>query len=219
MRLTSLMCAAAMTGCALASQDVRAQSVIGQATQSAPLVTGALGARRATISAGSNVHQNEMIQTSADGRTLLQFADSTHLSVGPSASVKLDRFVYNTDATARQAVLNMTQGAFRFATGVSNPRAFRLETPHAVIGIRGTIVEFDVTRSVSNIRLLQGAITVCPRVRRTACAELVTPGQSVSATADGRLILAGGFRGPDVTREGGEGAPGGGGDGGGGRNR
>lgn len=219
-RIRACATAAAAFFAAIAiSPAAQSQSAIGQAVQSAPLVTGALGARRAAISTGSAVHQNETIQTSVEGRTLLQFQDSTHLSVGPSASVKLDRFVYNSDATARQAVMNMTRGAFRFATGASDPGAFRLQTPHATIGIRGTILEINVRASASQITLQQGSIIVCARNGRRGCATLTSSGQSITVGADGTLALNGdAFRGPDLLRQGLSGGDGGrGGDSG--RNR
>ncbi|WP_342362310.1 FecR family protein [Terrarubrum flagellatum] len=209
---------------AAGGERVAAQVVIGEAAQAAPNVTGTLGARRAVISSGDSVHQNELVQTTAAGGAMLSFEDSTRLSVGPSSSVRLDKFVYNPDATARQAVVNMTRGVFRFATGVSNPRAFTLQTPQAVIGIRGTIVEFEVSSSVSRITLQRGAITVCARVGRRTCLDAGAPGQVIVVTSLGEITLAGGFNGRDLTGGGdtggiGDGGGRGGGDSGGRNNR
>ncbi len=192
----------------IAATSAHAQTPIGQASRSDPNVTGVLGARRVTIVTGTSVHQNETVQTSADGRTTLEFRDATNLYVGSNASVKLDRYVFNPDSSARNAVINMTKGSFRFVTGASNPGAFTLQTPHATIGIRGTIVEIDVGAARTRITLLQGLVNVCPRGGGRRACEVITPGQSLSVS---RLGL-------DRPQDGGPGRsgpdPGGGGSGG-----
>jgi hypothetical protein len=190
---------ALLAGALLCAQAAQAQSVIGQATQAAPEVIGALGARRVTIASGSAVHQNETIQTSAEGSTVLRFRDSTNLAVGAGASVRLDRYVYNADSSVRQAVVNMTQGAFRWTTGASDPSAFRLQTPHAVIGIRGTVLDVDVDRTRTRIALREGAINVCPRRAPRNCADL-RPGQSIIVLADGSLLEPDALRRPEPAR-------------------
>ncbi len=189
LRLSSVFAAAAIAAPMLAAPAL-AQTAIGLAERSEPNVTGILGARRASIVQGASVHQNEVIQTNAGGSTMLQFKDSTILAIGPNASVKLDRFVYNPDATARQAVISLTRGSFRWVTGASNPNAFRITTPHATIGIRGTIVEFGVTAAITSINLIQGAINVCSRLRNEcfdmaegATATVGAAGVSVTAAA------------------------------------
>ena len=96
---------------------------------------------------------------------------------------KLDRYVYNRDGSARGAVVSMTRGAFRFATGQSDPKAFKLQTPQAIIGIRGTVLDIDIERGVTHVTLQQGVIDVCPRSSRRNCAVLTQPGQTVSVTS------------------------------------
>jgi hypothetical protein len=193
-----------------------AQAPIGQASRSDPNVTGVLGPRRTTIVTGTSVHQNETVQTSADGRTTLEFRDSTNLFVGSNASVKLDRYVFNPDSSARAAVINMTKGTFRFVTGASNPGAFTLQTPHATIGIRGTIVEIDVESARTRITLLQGLVNVCPRAGGRRTCEVMTPGQSLTVSRLGLDRVPDGGPNPGRTGPDPGGGSGGANDGGGG---
>ncbi|MGL4325556.1 MAG: CAP domain-containing protein [Beijerinckiaceae bacterium] len=156
-----------------------AQAVIGDASRAVNAVTGAIGARRAAIVTGSNVHQNETVSTGPAAEADLLFLDKTALHVASASSVKLDRYVYNSDGSARGAVMSMARGAFRFTTGQSSPAAFRLQTPHALIGIRGTVLEIDVGRGVTQVTLTQGAADICLRSNPRSCATLDRPGQAV----------------------------------------
>ncbi|WP_342362026.1 FecR family protein [Terrarubrum flagellatum] len=188
MRVIQAACGLAMTiAIGAITTSASAQSVIGLAERSVPNVTGTLGARRVTIAQGGEVHQNEVIQTSENGRALLQFKDSTILDVSANSSVKLDRYVFNADASAKQAVVTLTRGTFRWVTGASNPAAFKIQTPHATIGIRGTIVEFEVVASATNIQVLQGEIYVCRRANALDCATI---GDGGSATVGNAGISA-----------------------------
>ena len=49
------------------------------------------GAQR-VLTVGAGVAQNEMIQTDESGNAQLKFVDETLLVIGPSSSIKLDRY-------------------------------------------------------------------------------------------------------------------------------
>ena len=161
------------------SHPAYSQAVIGDASRAINAVTGAIGARRAAIVTGSNVHQNETVSTGPAAEADLLFLDKTTLHVASASSVKLDRYVYNSDGSARGAIVSMARGAFRFTTGQSSPSAFRLQTPHALIGIRGTVLDIDVGRGVTQVTLTQGAADTCLRSNPRSCATLDRPGQTV----------------------------------------
>lgn len=166
----------------LLASAAQAQTVIGDAARIVNDVTGTLGGRRSAIVSGAAVHQNEIVSTGRSASADLRFLDNTSLSVSPGSSVKLDRYVYHADGSARGAVVSMTRGAFRFTTGQSDPSAFRLQTPQAIIGIRGTVLEIDIERGVTHVTLLQGAIDVCARGNPRSCGTLTRPGSSISVT-------------------------------------
>ena len=98
------------------------------------------GASRA-LAAGSQVFQDETIRTGVQSMAQLLFLDETSLSIGPLSDVTLDRFVYNPATGAGDVVLSTTKGAFRFITGSQDPTNYKLNTPFASIGVRGTIVD------------------------------------------------------------------------------
>ncbi|MGL4811228.1 MAG: CAP domain-containing protein [Beijerinckiaceae bacterium] len=174
-------------GCAslawLVAPAALAQSAIGDAARAVNDVTGVMGARRSAIVTGSAVHQNEVVSTGPSATADLRFRDNTALHVASGSTVKLDRYVYNSDGSARGAVVSMTKGVFRFTTGQSNPGAFRLQTPQALIGIRGTVFEVQISGGVTQVTLSQGIVDVCLRSNPRTCTSLTTPGATVRVTS------------------------------------
>lgn len=104
-------------------------------------VRGTVSGRTQVLRVGTTVFQNEVVSTGADSSTQLLFRDETSLTVGASSSIRLDRFVYNPNTKNADVVVSITKGAFRFVTGSGDPRGYRINTPVASIGIRGTIIE------------------------------------------------------------------------------
>ena len=175
-----------------------AQRSIGSAVTIEREVSGAIGGRTRSLNAGDGVVSNENIRTANASAAQLQFLDQTKLSIGPSASVVLDRFVYNPDGTARESVLRVTTGAARWVGGRSRPQAHEVRTPHAVIGVRGTIFDLLVEASRTIVTLREGVIVVCPIGAPQRCVTLDTPGQTVTVT---RSAVEGPSRaGPSETR-------------------
>ena len=110
-----------------------AQSRIGSANSVKPEASGTIAG---TLSAGSGVHSNETIKTGSAGQAGLGFVDKTNLHVGPSSSVRLDKFVYDPNKGTSSVVIDATKGAFRFSTGGKGGDA-KIKTPHGTLGIRG----------------------------------------------------------------------------------
>jgi ferric-dicitrate binding protein FerR (iron transport regulator) len=158
-----------------------AQQRIGSAVIAHNQVDELAGASAARISVGDNVFSNETVRTAADSNGKFVFSDDTNLAMGPQSTVKLDRFVFSGEATYSKAALNLSEGAFRFITGISQKRAYDITTPTAVIGVRGTIVDIKVTKGLTTVALLEGRALVCPRGDQHDCTTL-KPGQTAAVT-------------------------------------
>ena len=111
-----------------------AQSRIGSTKSVKPDATGSVAG---TLSAGSGVHANETVKTGSAGQAGLGFVDNTNLQVGPSSSVRLDKFVYDPNKGTKSIVIDATKGAFRFSTGAQGKGDVQVKTPHGTLGIRG----------------------------------------------------------------------------------
>jgi trimeric autotransporter adhesin len=111
-----------------------AQQRIGSANTVKPEASGTVAG---TLSAGSSVHSNETIKTGGSGQAGLGFIDKSNLQVGPSSSVRLDKFVYDPNKGTGTVIIDATKGAFRFSTGAQGKGNVQVKTPHGTLGIRG----------------------------------------------------------------------------------
>jgi hypothetical protein len=139
---------------------------------------------------GARVLHNERIQTSASGTVQLLFIDKTTLSVGPSSTLVIDKFVYDPATGTGQMVTTLTKGALRFVGGqLSHQGAATVNTPVATIGIRGgtaTIAHGQGgTRMINHFGRLSSA-NGCGTavVRRTGFAITVADWNSCPAEPD-----------------------------------
>ena len=97
----------------------------------------ASGSVAGTLSAGSGVHANETIKTGSAGQAGLGFVDKTSLHVGPSSTVRLDKFVHDPNKGTASVVIDATKGAFRFSTGAQDKGDYKVKTPYGTLGVRG----------------------------------------------------------------------------------
>jgi hypothetical protein len=70
-------------------------------------------ATTAQINVGDGVLRDETVRTGLESATRLVMADSTNVSLGPNATLKLDRSVFNDDHSYREIAIRMVSGAFR----------------------------------------------------------------------------------------------------------
>ena len=97
------------------------------------------GATR-VIEIGTQVVENEKIQTTATGSVQVLFIDKTTLNVGPNSTLVIDRFVYNPVTTKGQLALSLGKGVLRVVGGVAtHSEGATIRTPVAAIGLRGGI--------------------------------------------------------------------------------
>jgi hypothetical protein len=91
--------------------------------------------------AGHPVFEADTLRTGPDGRLGITLKDDTRLSLGPSSEIRLDRFAYAPAEGRLGVVLNVVRGVAAYVSGriaKLAPDAVRLETPAAIVGVRGT---------------------------------------------------------------------------------
>jgi hypothetical protein len=139
------------------------------------------GAGRA-LSPGSNVFERETVRTGAASIAQLLFLDQTSLSVGPRSEVVLDQFVYDPSRNTGDVVLSATRGAFRFISGSQNPLSYRINTPAATIGVRGTIIDCAVGSLTCVVQEGAAVIVVGGVEYRVKAGEAITVGNDGKVT-------------------------------------
>jgi hypothetical protein len=96
------------------------------------------GSVAGTLSAGAGVHADETIGTDKAGVASLRFHDQSKFDVGPSSSVKLNKFIYDPNRSSGKAVFDAAKGSFRFTTGAQGGGGtHQIKTPYGTLGIRG----------------------------------------------------------------------------------
>ena len=96
---------------------------------------------------GSPIYQGEELVTGDDSNIEVRFADDTLISQGQNSRIALDEYVYEPDSSTSSFLGEIAQGTFRTVTGKiasENPDRFKLGSPLATIGIRGTIILSEV---------------------------------------------------------------------------
>jgi len=173
---------------ALAASPARAQTRVGEAAVVKNEVVRVMASATSQINVGDGVLRDEIVRTGIDSAARLVMADSTNLSLGPSATVRLDRTVFNDEHTYRDIAIRLTTGAFRFVTGHSEKAAYKITTSVATIGVRGTILDILSQRGKTTVVLQEGASHVCTTGGQ--CIELTEPGDTAVITSTaGRVTI------------------------------
>ncbi len=97
--------------------------------------------------AGEMVFEADALRTGADGRIGITLKDDTRVSIGPASEVRVDRFVFAPAEGRMGLVLKVVRGVMAYVSGriaKLAPDSIRLETPAAVVGVRGTTLALRV---------------------------------------------------------------------------
>jgi hypothetical protein len=96
---------------------------------------------------GQVVYEADGVRTGTDGKIGLTLNDDTRLSLGPNSELKLEKFVYAPADTTFGLALRFIKGAATYVSGriaKLAPDSIKLETPAAIIGVRGTTLAISV---------------------------------------------------------------------------
>ncbi len=148
-------------------------------------VTGSLRGNEITLAPGSDVYVDQIVRTGGESAAQLRLLDSTSLSLGPSSQVTLDQFVYNGNRGTGTVIFNVGKGVFRFISGTQQPTSYQIKTKIATIGVRGTVIEVQVTDDWMMLLLKSGLSTATMPGGRVE--RLSVPGTVVTIFANGQV--------------------------------
>lgn len=182
---TKLAMLLAFLGSFLAVTATWAAERIGVASAVVNKVTASLGTALKVLRVGDSVFQNQVVETESKSTTQLLFQDETALTVGPNSRVVLDTYVYDPATKTGNIVINTTKGAFRFVSGSAQSASYKIRTPVASIGVRGTIFSWLVTGLGDMLAVCEeGLIEGCSNAGQ--CLQ-AAPGQALLFKADGSI--------------------------------
>lgn len=118
-------------------------AAVGHIYDASGEVKTALGSQKAQIVSKGALLENDMIIFTGDvSQAVLKFEDGQVIALQSNSSFRIDDYRYNPKEIEKSNVFfSMLKGGLRAITGlISSKRqaAFRLSTPNATIGIRGT---------------------------------------------------------------------------------
>lgn len=96
---------------------------------------------------GEPVLEADTIKTGSDGRLGVTLHDDTRLALGPDSELRLERFAFAPADGRLRLVLKIVRGVAAYVSGQIaklSPDSVRLETPAAIVGVRGTTLVFRV---------------------------------------------------------------------------
>lgn len=113
---------------------------------------------------GAEIHQGDIIETSAQGAVNIVFLDESTFAVSSNARMAIDEYVYDPATQSGETNVSILRGMFVFTSGLigrDDPDDVHIETPVGSIGIRGTTIAGHILPDgQSQITVVEGAIVI-----------------------------------------------------------
>jgi hypothetical protein len=115
-----------------------------------------------TLSRRSPVFVGDKLNTGNTSQMQLRMKDGALISLGPDASLVIKAYADDAAGDKKDAaVLSLVQGGLRTISGSIDKSAYRMETPIATLGIRGTVFDVYVKDSNTTVVVLrEGGVDV-----------------------------------------------------------
>lgn len=166
--LTLCMTGLVVLACLVPVNQARAADVIGRADLVVGLVQVQQGKSSSTqkLSVGQMVQEGQTLITGSDGYLYINTVDKGFISLRPNSKVTVELYRYNAqNPKASQIRLVLHQGVMRSISGQGAQAAkdkYRLNTPVAAIGIRGTDFTVFANQEVTRATVSSGGIVMAP---------------------------------------------------------
>ena len=132
------------------------------------------------LSVASPLEANDLLRSGKKARLEAQLIDGTKLTLGESAELKLDSYVYDPENSARNRLIARIKGAFLFVGGKVEGAGSEVKiiTANAVMGVRGTTFWGGPIDNAYGVLALAGVVTVSTN----AGSVTLTEGQGTMVT-------------------------------------
>lgn len=118
---------------------------------------------REELARGTPIFPGQTLVTGEGGFAHIQMADGGLVAIRPLSTFELDVFDYRRDTGTDRVRYRLEEGVARSITGAvgeSNKEAFRLNTPVAAVGVRGTDFVVATDSTTSRVAINSGAVVV-----------------------------------------------------------
>jgi len=134
------------------------------------------------LSLGTQLSEQDRIITGKDAMVILIFSDQARVALRPDSELLIRRYKVDPKGVETQLQLDLLRGTVRQISGHAaqkQPERYRLNTPIAAIGVRGTDFLAKASESLVEAYVHEGAIVVSPVVSASASGE--TPAANLVA--------------------------------------
>ncbi|KQO14372.1 iron dicitrate transport regulator FecR [Acidovorax sp. Leaf76] len=147
------------------------------------------GSAQAPVAKGAEVESGDVVVTGAAGRAQIRFSDGGLVALYPDSQFTVTRYADAGNAAEDHFAVDLLRGGMRAITGLigkRDPRNYRVTTPTAVVGIRGSafLIAFNADGELV-VSGEQDEIEVCTEA---GCVG-VKAGESVRVVASNQLPL------------------------------
>ena len=141
------------------------------------------------IARGARVYEGDRVTTGRGGNAQIRFVDGGFLGLKPQSAVRIHVYRPGDDGAGEVRIrLDVDEGAVRSITGSGGERdadGFRLNTPVAAVGVRGTDFTVRANQQRTRVRVHAGGVRVSPYT-----AECMRGGLGACAGGAARTLFA-----------------------------
>ncbi|MDH4234609.1 MAG: FecR family protein [Gallionella sp.] len=149
------------------------------------------------------VTSGTVIRTGDNSYAVLKFDDGQVANLEPNTTFQVRNYTYDPQLVEKSnIVFSMFKGGMRFVSGLigqRNPKAFRLATPNATVGIRGTDFLLVIKNGQTYIKVLSGSVNLTnaagPMTFTAGQTALVTSATAAPTVVAAAAVPAGTFTG------------------------
>ena len=138
---------------------------------------------RDPLYARDDVFQDQRIWTVKDAATRLILDDGTDIRLGERAEIVLDEYTYDPDKSTGEVVSDFLKGSMRYVSGAIPSAEQVVETPAAILGLRGTTFDaFVDADGTTRVEVIEGAVEV--ESKATGGSVTVSAGRGVTVSPE-----------------------------------
>lgn len=119
-----------------------------------------------SVTVGSPIHEGDQLQTGAKGHLYIKTIDNGFFILRPASTGRIVSYQIDNQTPANTRIkLEVNEGVARHISGEAVKKArqnFRLNTPVAAIGVRGTDFTVFTTNDTSRVAVQSGGVVVSP---------------------------------------------------------
>ncbi|MGT2509440.1 FecR family protein [Cupriavidus basilensis] len=143
-------------------------AVLGEASVVVGLALVEEGGAKRPLERGARLREGITLETGANGFIYVNTLDGGFISLRPNSSLTIDAYTYNGNAPEDTHIkLRLNRGVVRAISGRGAQAArerFRMNTPVAAIGIRGTDFSVFTSEATTRVSVRSGGIVMSPFV-------------------------------------------------------